>query len=800
MSRLHLIGNAHLDPVWLWRWPEGCAEAIGTCWAAVELLSEYPGMIFTRGEAVVYSWIEDLDPALFARIQDLVRAGRWAIVNGWWLQPDCNLPAGEAFVRQALYGRRYFRERFGIEVTVGYNVDSFGHVATLPMLLRHTGFTHYVFMRPKEHEHALPSSLFDWVAPDGSAVRAFRIPITYDTSTPGPPVESKLEQVRDQARDEGIPLMCFYGVGNHGGGPTRRDLEAIARFQAAGGDAVFSDPARYFAEVAALPRPAVRSELQMHAVGCYSVVSSLKALNRRAEAALAQAESASALALLHTGAEYPHPRLRQLWQTLLFNQFHDILCGTAVPSATRDAEQALGGVIQEAEQLVTAAVRRLAASVGPAPSHAEAPFLVFNLTGAGQHAALEYEPWTGWEPTTYRLLDDQGAEVPYQLLPPENFTHRSLPRILFAPEVPAFGYRLYRLVAGPSPNAPSRLQARSDCLESDAWRLVVDADGGGIASLTDKRSGRELFSGVANQALLVDDSLDTWSHEEVGFAFEGRAAAMESCVVLEQGPVRAAIQTHARAGRSTIITTYLLYADPALPLEIRVTVDWHERDTLLRLSYPLAFQAPSYRYEVAYGSLERSADGREYPGQRWVLLSDADGYGIVVANDAKYSYAARDGMFCITAVRSPVYAHHRPVQLDPDGRYPYIDQGEQTFVVRLLAGPGVRARQAQQLADDLLCPPLATPHVAREGSGPHRAGLLGVQASSSSAVWLKAAEDGQDMVLRVLEHEGHPDTVTLPASGNRFSVPPYGLLTLRRGGDGHWRQSDGLEGDGLEAR
>ena len=346
--RLYLVGNAHLDPVWLWRWPEGCAEAIGTCWAAVELLAEHPGMIFTRGEAVVYRWIEEMDPELFGRIQELVHAQRWVIVNGWWLQPDCNLPSGEAFIRQALYGKSYFRDRFGVDVTVGYNVDSFGHAATLPMLLRHTGFTSYVFMRPMEHEHALPSSLFDWVAPDGSSVTTFRLSVSYNTSDSWP-IDRKVEQVQALAATQGIPLMCFYGVGNHGGGPTRRHLAEIAQLQAEGKDIVLSDPNRYFAEVAALPRPTVSGELQMHAIGCYSAVSAVKALNRKAEAMLAQAEAASTLALLQAGAAYPHARLRLLWETLLFNQFHDILCGSSVASATRDAEQEFGSVIQGAE-------------------------------------------------------------------------------------------------------------------------------------------------------------------------------------------------------------------------------------------------------------------------------------------------------------------------------------------------------------------------------------------------------------------------------------------------------------------
>jgi alpha-mannosidase len=791
--RLYMIGNAHLDPVWLWRWPEGCAEAIGTCWAAVELLDVYPGMIFTRGEAVVYRWIEDLDPALFARIRALVRAGRWVIVNGWWLQPDCNLPSGEAFIRQALYGRRYFRDRFGVEVAVGYNVDSFGHAATIPMLLRHSGFTHYVFMRPMEHEHPLPTSLFDWVAPDGSSVRTFRLSFSYNSSGNWP-IARKVEQVQALAAQEGIPLMAFYGVGNHGGGPTRRDLAEIARLQAEGQDLVLSDPVRYFAATDTLARPALQGELQMHAIGCYAAISAIKALNRRAEAALAGTEAAATLALLQAGAPYPHAQLEHLWQTLLFNQFHDILCGSSVRSAARDTEQALGGIIQEAEQLLNTALRRLAATVAPGPNPADATFLVFNLTDSEQGQILEYEPWTGWEQTSYQLLDETGTEAPYQDLQPENYTSRSLHRILCTPRLPAFGYRLFRFVAGtPTLSRPSGLQVTASSLESARWRLEIDPATGCIAALTDKQAGRAIFSGPAHQAVIVADTSDTWSHNLDRFGREGETFRSERVDVLEAGPLRAAVRVRSRAGASTITSTYLLYDDPALPLEIRVSVDWHGHFQLLRLCYPVALPAPTFRYEIPYGSLERPDDGREYPGQRWVLVTGSDGYGLAVANDAKYSYAAQDGVLYLTALRSPVYAHHLPIVLDPEAEYPFVDQGEQHFTIRLQAGTEVNASAAHRLADALMQPPIATPHVARSGAGPYAAGLLEVRTGSSSVTWLKVAEEGEDPILRLVEHEGRADSVALPGSGNQFTVPARGILTLRRDRTGRWHRSDGME-------
>ncbi len=786
-----MVGNAHIDPVWQWRWTEGCAEAIGTCWAAIDRLEEEPGFIFTRGEAVIYRWIEEFEPELFARIQHFVSAGRWVIVNGWWLQPDCNLPTGEAFIRQGLYGKTYFREKFGIDVKVGYNVDSFGHAGTLPMLLRHIGFENYVFMRPSAREKTLPSALFDWIAPNGSSITTFRLTDEYQTATFS--LAEKIERAEAYVQQADLPIMCFYGVGNHGGGPTRENLAFIRRLQEQGRPLLFSDPVRYFAAIASLPRPEVRDEMQMHAIGCYSAVSAVKALNRRTEARLAQAEAASALALHTANVAYPQEQLRQLWEKLLFNQFHDILGGACIASATRDALEAFGGIIQSAEEIMNTALRHLAATV--APNSKAAAFLVFNLTGAEQRVPMEYEPWLDREKLPRRLLNHTGGEVAYQELPPEGFVPGlHIRRLLFTAQIPPFGYRLYTVEAG-EPHDPiiSTLQIAPTSIENSAWRLEIDKETGGIASLVEKGTSRDIFAGTANLPLLIEDASDTWSHRLDRYGVTGPAAVCEHSEIVEQGPLRASIRVRARIGGSLIVSTYSLYDDPMLPLEIRVQIDWHEKNRLLRLRYPVSFSAPTFRYEVPAGSMERPADGREWPGQRWVLLSDQSGYGLALANDAKYSYAALDNALYITALRSPVYAHHEPYVLQPENEYLYTDQGEQEFTLRLRAGSEINATAAHRLADDLLRPPVATPHVSRSGRGPYQASLLPLITDSSLVTWLKGAEDGKGIVIRLLEVEGRSDTVVLAPENQRHALGPYDIITLRNDGTKGWRETNGLE-------
>ncbi|MCX7032063.1 MAG: alpha-mannosidase, partial [Spirochaetes bacterium] len=227
MITVHMIGNAHLDPVWLWRWPAGVGEALATCRAACDLLDAEGDVVFTRGDAWLYERVEALDPGLLARIRAHVAAGRWAVIGGWYLQPDCNLPLAASFRKQMEIGLRHAREKLGVDVTVGYNVDTFGHSAALPRLLSAGGYDSYVMMRPMAHEKTLPASLFRWrtSGDPGPGVITWRLPLAYCTSA-----DDLTDQVR-AALACAVPgvdhVMCFYGVGDHGGGPTRRQTAWI---------------------------------------------------------------------------------------------------------------------------------------------------------------------------------------------------------------------------------------------------------------------------------------------------------------------------------------------------------------------------------------------------------------------------------------------------------------------------------------------------------------------------------------------------------------------------------------------
>ena len=225
-KKLTMIGNAHLDPVWLWNWQEGFQEVKATFKSALDRMNEDENFIFTCSSAAYYEWVEKNNPAMFREIQKRVAEGRWELVGGWWVQPDCNIPSGESFVRQGLYGQRYFREKFGKACRTGSNVDSFGHTFTLPQILKKSGMEEYVFMRPW-----LDTPVFCWESPDGSRVNAVSLPSEYTTwfyeST-----REAVEMAADAARKANLHGMpCCFGVGNHGGGPTKKNIESIHQLQ-----------------------------------------------------------------------------------------------------------------------------------------------------------------------------------------------------------------------------------------------------------------------------------------------------------------------------------------------------------------------------------------------------------------------------------------------------------------------------------------------------------------------------------------------------------------------------------------
>ncbi|MGP3969871.1 alpha-mannosidase [Streptomyces sp. 6N223] len=800
---VHLVGNAHIDPVWLWRWPEGLQEIRATFRSAADRMEEYPDFVFTCDSVMYLEWIERHDPELFGTIRKRVAEGRWQVIGGWWVEPDCNIPCGESFVRQALYGQRYLLEKFGVAATTGANLDPFGHNAMLPQLLRKSGMDGYVFLRPGPHEQALPGQFFHWEAPDGSRVLAYRLPNEY--GSPGMDIGGHLDKALSMAPADLPELMVFYGVGNHGGGPTRANLDSIQRLDALGGlpRLRLSHPEAYLRRVrdqaeaeagAGAGIPVHAGELQHHGPGCYSAHSGVKSWNRRAEHDLMRAEKWAAVARALAGEEYPIGQLTEAWKLVLFNQFHDILAGTSIRSAYEDARDDYGRARSLAAEVFNRAVQAVARRIDIPLTEERAdtvPLVVFNPHPWELHADVEAE--YGKAATT-GLEDETGAPVPVQLTRSETTLNGPRGRIAFRACVPPLGHRVYHLRPDrpdrpdrPAPSGDGPVTATGTTLENEHLRLTVDPRTGWLSSLVHKASGAELApERPGPHAVVVDDPSDTWGHRVRAY---DRATGAFRCTrvrLVEHGPVRAVLRVESRYADSRLVEELVLSAGSA-HVEVRTTVEWHERLRLLKLRFPTALSDVTATHEIPYGHIERVPDGTEEPTQAWVdvtgTLPGGLRAGLVVVNDSKHGHDVTGGEIGMTALRSPVYAWHEPKQLDPDGIYDHLDQGRQEFRSLLVPHAGDwRTVDPPRRAAELNQPAFALLETFHAGPLPQRAAHLDDGAGPVLVSVVKADEDGDgDLVVRARESTGLAATarIAVPMLGGRVIEADFGAFEIK---------------------
>ncbi len=774
---LHMIGNAHLDPVWLWQWQEGFQEAKATFRSALDRISEYPDFLFTSSSAAIYEWIEQNDPQMFEEIKARVAEGRWAIMGGWWIQPDCNLPTGESFVRQGLYGQHYFRAKLGVTARVGYNVDSFGHHGMLPQILRKSGMNSYVFTRPAPHEKGLPGGLFWWESDDGSRVLTYRIPYEYLSS--GKDLEPFIRRCDAEIKAPIADWMCFYGVGNHGGGPTKENIESIFQLDRDRDlpHLVFSTPDRFFDTILAqdLPIPVVHDDLQHHASGCYSAHSGVKRWNRRAENLLLQAEKWSSIAHWHTAQPYPSD-LTNAWKQVLFNQFHDIFAGTSIEAAYEDARDNYGEACSIAARALNHATQSIAWQIGIPFEDGMKPIVVFNPHSWQSKVSVELE-W-GRLVEGSILLDEHDQQIPMQRVQ-STAAARGRNRLSFVADLPPMGYRMYRVKSdaaptvgtngaqinaptlpfvAPSTEEPGSAGYTSDTVMENAWhRIEFDPETGYIRSLTDKELAVEMCRAPWAKPAVIEDNSDTWGHEVTSFNKVIGAFTAQSVKLVAHGPVQSVIRVVSTYGSSKLVQDFTMYRE--LPqIDVKVMVDWNEEWKMLKLQFPLNLNFIKATYEIPYGHIERPTNGEEEPGQSWI---DASGvvrdshqlYGLSLLNDGKYSFDVARKVLSMTVLRSPVYAHHDPFMPPPDSQYVFMDQGVQHFTYTLLPhsggweGSGVVKRAAELNQRPITV--IETYH--EHGQLPQHDSFIAVDQENVVVSAVKKAEDNDDLIVRCYE-------------------------------------------------
>jgi alpha-mannosidase len=721
--RVVAVGHAHIDSAWLWPARETVRKCARTFASAIELIEQYPQFRFVCSQAAQYAWIEARYPRLFERITEQVKAGRFVPVGGMWVEADMNLPSGESIVRQLVHGQRYFEARFGVRCTEVWIPDVFGYPASLPQIFAAAGCHRFVTQKLSwNKQNALPHHTFRWTGLDGTSVLTHFPPVdTYNAKLTPVELAYAAANFRDAAWSDWS--LVPFGHGDGGGGPTREMLERATRAADLDGlprvdlgtveqffDHVETDIAR---DPAAVPEWHGELYFEMHR-GTFTSQSRTKVGNRRAERLLREAELW--WAYLDGG---PRDELDELWKATLFLQFHDIIPGSSIAWVHQDAEREHERVNDRLEAIILAALEQLAIPAGA-------------IVNTATHAR------------------DEIAVVPDA--PPDAGPTQPLQdgRVAFRAAAPGLALAPVRAL-----EVSDRVDAAAERLRNALVDVSLDARGH-VVSLVDVRRGRQCLPHGARAAVVelapdFPNEFDAWDLEHWA---RRNAVEIDDCravEVLDRGPLLGAVRVTREFGSSRLAQTYVLRAGSAR-LDVHLAIDWHERERLLSIAFPLDVHADVARCDIQFGHVARPTHANtswdaakfEVCAHRWADLSEPD-FGVAVLNDGRYGHAVQHGAIRVSLQRGARY---------PD---PFADEGRHEVTISVLPhGPGLV--DVVHEAEALNLPLRVVTGRAAALPPP----LVSIDAPGVLVSALKRADDNGDLVLRAYEALGSRAACTLP--------------------------------------
>jgi alpha-mannosidase len=783
---LHIIGHSHIDSAWLWSWRDGADVALNTFRSALNRMSETEGFCFSASTAAYYRYVQDADPAMFGEIRKRILEGRWEVLGGWPVEPDCNLPSAESFVRHSLYGKAYCKEALGVNVRIGFNPDSFGHAAGLPTILKHADYGYYTFMRPSALDAANFPLLFWWEGPDGSRVLASRIWLGVENGNGVGGYDDNAEAIL-KAADAAFPPDfndgAFYlGVGDHGGAVTREQIRQVLAFRDRPDlpELRWSTLGQFFAAVEKSPAmkdlPVVRGELQHHSRGCYSADGDMKVLNRRAERSLTQSETITLIAQRRKASIYPASEYRDAWWKVTFNQFHDVLAGTSLYSNYQDVRDSDGSACEVAQTSKVRAVEALARRVDTSAVVLGAVF-AFNSLPWNRKALVEFptdnDPENTGNVSITHLRSKDGIEVPIQWRPADSMT-QFVPRLSAWVDLPPCGYKVFEMVGG-----------REEVAGRFPGFATISETGFGISSLK-AEDGTELLSGPIGLVVIADTS-DTWGHGIAQFRQEMGRPQFISSTVIERGPVTRVTRHRARWGSSEIVLDIAQFAGLDV-VELRFVIDWHEHEQILKLEIPTGFAHPRSFVKVPGAIVERKLDGGEEPYQDWAAVQggvNGNTYTVGIVNNSSYSYDCLNGLFRSILVRSAPYVRHTPTQVPYNDNNAWQDQGRQERRFWLLAGRGPYTDLSlDRRAEELQTPAEYSQDSAH--SGDEKRWERAFLEVTPENVWILAVKrsenDENSTIIRMQERAGKSCTARLVGDifglDHKVTLAPWELKTV----------------------
>ncbi len=824
---IRAAGNSHIDMAWLWPWTETVEVVRNTFQSALDLMREYPDVTFTMSSARAYSWMEDKYPQLFKEIQQRVKEGRWEVIGGMWVEPDLNLPDGESLTRQILIGKRYFQQKFGVDIKIGYNPDSFGYNWQLPQIYKRSGMDYFVTQKIYWNDTTkFPYKLFWWEAPDGSRLLTY-FPHDYANRIEPPRMAEDLSVYSPAMNFK--ELLHLYGIGDHGGGPTRNMVDIAHRFMQP--DVVyptlkFGTVAAYFDDlnknISTLNVPTWKDELYLeYHRGVQTTQSETKRRIRETEEMLEDTEKFASMALLYgTGAKvdqpspgpasrvccetwtgYPQEQLDAAWKKLLFDQFHDIMPGSGIAVNYRDAMKNLQEARRSAREVRDAALKEIAAHVNVArPPAGGIPVLIFNPLSWARNDLVEVEVQMPAAAQNIAVSDSRGKPVASQVLAIDAKTNRV--RLLMFASVPSVGYATYYVRAGTPAKPASPVGANGTTLENQFLRVTIDPKTGCMSSLFDKRTSTEAlgeavqpplpyatkpYPGVCGNLLqtFVDKPKD-WDAWNIDADFEKQRWDLQAdeVTLVEHGPLRYVLRVKSHFQNSQFVQDITVYPDLAR-VDVHMSADWHERHILLKVAFPLSAHSNVATYEIPFGSIERPTTRNtpaelakfEVPALRWADISDTT-HGFSLLNNAKYGYDARGNVLRLSLLRSPE---------SPD---PHADEGHHEFIYSLLPhAKGWKDAATMRQGYEINYPLIAVVTDVHGGSLPAQHSFAALDDPGVVLTAVKKAEDDNGLIFRFYDWAGKGGSIRLKlpeaassAEQTNLMEKPEGALQLQANG------------------
>lgn len=706
MKKIHLLCNAHLDPVWLWSREEGIAETVSTFRVAAKFCEKYEGFIFNHNESVLYEWIEEYEPELFERIKKLVKAGKWHIMGGWYLQPDCNMPSGEGFLRQIETGHTYFKEKFGVIPKTAVNFDAFGHTRGLVQILKKCGYDSYLCLRPFNF---IQENNFIWKGFDGSEIIGHNITLSdfggYSTLK-----GNAVKRLKETAENEkqGVLLMPW-GIGNHGGGPSELDFNEIEEYRKQHPEVRIEHSfcEKYFSQLDKDDLRMVDYSLSHCMVGCYTTMSRIKQAYRQLENDLVVCEKMLAV------SEVPFDRkeLKEAEKALLFCQFHDILPGTVIKQGEEDALRLLGYGTEILSKLKMKAFFKLCEGQKEGNSK-EIPVLVFNpnpypiTENVEVEFLLENQNWTDNEYTIAKVRNERGEYLPTQNeKESSNLTLDWRKRICFKAELKPMSINRFdcELEIIKEPGRPILPFEETDIhfiFTNSKMHIEINKMTGLIDAY--QVEGQEYLNEGSSKIVVYQDNEDPWKMQTDGFyevkgefkAVSGEEANqfigypdsdIPNVRVIENGAVRAKVQAVFKHEKSFAVVTYTIPKEGSY-IDIKLKMFAQDVNVMYKLMFDTCVDEPEFIGQTAFGRQKLENEGREVVYQKWCALqSGAKGLGVL--NRGTYGGSANGSVMNISLMRTAVYAAHpitedRPL-CDHSLQHDHIDMGERQFEFRI---------------------------------------------------------------------------------------------------------------------